>query len=106
MPKQNSSGGKENLGSISKAGNRYLRRRNGGHPLRRTERDQAAMAGAVDGAANSQGCSGRAGQQDRPDGPGIERAVRVPSETHSPHWLRSHRRRPSFKTLSTVRTRI
>jgi transposase len=26
VPKQNSSGGKERLGSISKAGNRYLRR--------------------------------------------------------------------------------
>nr|WP_287175915.1 transposase [Mesorhizobium sp.] len=48
VPKQNSSGGKEKLGSISNAGNRLPAtvapsRRNGSYPLCRTERDWPAM---------------------------------------------------------------
>ena len=47
-------------------------RRDGGHPLCRAERDQAAMARAIDGSANDQGCSSRARQQDSPDGLGTD----------------------------------
>lgn len=77
VPKQNSSGGKERLGSISKAGNRYLRQLlvvGAMAVIRYAERNgtRRAMARAVDGAANSQGCGGCVGQQDRPDGLGTD----------------------------------
>lgn len=69
VPKQNSSGGKERLGGITKQGNRYAtgRRRARRHPPRRTTRVKAPRARAADGAADRQGRGGGAGQQDRPD---------------------------------------
>lgn len=69
VPKQNSSRGKarQHLQSRQSLPTPDARsRRDGGHPLCRAQRDQAAMAGAVDGAANDQGCGGCARQQDCP----------------------------------------
>ena len=50
VPRQNSTGGKERLGGITKAGDTYLRtdavrRRDGGDPLRRAARHAPAVAG-------------------------------------------------------------
>src|SRR4051794_41914958 len=42
----------------------------GGHPLCRAQRYQEAMARAVDGAANSQGCGGCGGGKKPPPGVG------------------------------------
>ena len=76
VPKQNSSGGREKLTNISKAGNRYLRQMlvvGAMAVIRYAERNGTrAMACATDGAANVQGCSGCTRQQDRPDGLGID----------------------------------
>lgn len=77
VPKQNSSGGKEKLGSISKAGNCYLRQMLvvGAMAVIRfaeRKRNQETMARATDGAANNQGCGSCLGEQNRPDGLGTD----------------------------------
>ncbi|MGA7325353.1 MAG: IS110 family transposase, partial [Rhodomicrobium sp.] len=64
VPKQNSSGGKERLGSISKAGNRDARGgSNGSDPLCGAAWNAPALAHSADAAAHNQDCSGCAGQQ-------------------------------------------
>ena len=76
VPKQNSSGGKERLGSITKRGDPLSAQpvhsgRAGGHSLREDPRHQApAMAHRAVGTAANQGGRGRARQQDRPHGVG------------------------------------
>ena len=67
VPKQNSSGGKERLGGITKAGNRYLRQIacggvHGGDPLCRAAWNTQALAYSVDAAALDKGGGGCAGQ--------------------------------------------
>ena len=76
VPKQNSSGGKDKLGCISKQGDRYLRSlfhgwRTRRDPLRQNPRHAApALAHRVAGAAPHQGRRHRARQQTRQDGLG------------------------------------
>ena len=76
VPKQNSSGGKERLGNITKQGDRYLRSlfcagALGGDPIRQDPWHQAsAMACQVARAAADEGRSDRARQQDCPHGLG------------------------------------
>ena len=70
VPQQNSTGGKDRLGGITKQGNRYPAlaaccRCDGRDPLRaETWHSQAAVAGASDRAKADQGCGRRACQQD------------------------------------------
>jgi transposase len=71
VPRQNSSGGKERLGSITKAGHQIPasdadRRRYGSRALCRAERGQAALARATACQAEGQGRRGCARQQERP----------------------------------------
>ena len=71
VPRQNSSGGKERLGGITKQGDRYLRQllvvgALAVDPIRATARRASAVARATPGAANDQGRSRRARQQERP----------------------------------------
>ena len=72
VPKQNSTGGKERLGSISKAGNRYLRSLlvvGALSVIRRAKQVglyAPGLARRADGPATGQGCRDRVGQQDRP----------------------------------------
>jgi transposase len=76
VPKQNSSGGKERLGNISKRGDRYLRSlftagALSGDPLCQDPWHRApAMAHRTIGPATHQGCGNCARQQDRQDGVG------------------------------------
>ena len=77
VPKQNSSGGKERLGSISKAGNRYLRQLlvvGAMAVIRYAERNGTRRPWLVQLMARRthQGRSGCARQQDRPDGLGTD----------------------------------
>ena len=72
VPRQNSSGGKERLGSISKQGRPLSapaarRRRDSGHPARAHTSRQASLADAAAGAATGQGGCGGACQQDGAD---------------------------------------
>lgn len=73
VPKQNSTGGKERLGGISKAGNRYLRSLLVVGALSVIRRAKQ-VARRADGPPAGKGCRHRIGQQDRPhrlgaDGP-------------------------------------
>jgi transposase len=76
VPKQNSSGGKDKLGSISKQGDRYLRSlfTAGALAVIRYAKlhgtKASAVAYSVVGAAAHQGCCHRACQQDGPNGLG------------------------------------
>ena len=76
VPKQNSSRGREKLGSITKQGDRYLRslvhgRRPGGDPLRQDPWHHASpVACQVARAPADEGRSDRARQQDRSHGLG------------------------------------
>ncbi|WP_244487853.1 MULTISPECIES: transposase [unclassified Aminobacter] len=76
MPKQNSSGGKEKLGSISKAGNRYLRQMlavGAMAVIRYAERNGTRRPWLVQlMARRTTKVAGCARQQDRPDGLGID----------------------------------
>ena len=72
VPRQNSSGGKEKLGGITKQGDRYSAaaaggRGPGGHPLRSEAWNQAPLAGASARPAVAQDRGGRTGQQDGQD---------------------------------------
>ncbi len=77
VPRQNSTGGKERLGSISKKGDRYLRRLfipdqvrdlcDGGLAPRARPSREASLAHAALGATPRQGGGGRARQQDGAD---------------------------------------
>ena len=66
VPKQNSSGGKERLGSIKKAGNRYLRQMlvvgDGSDPLCRTAWNAPPVARSTDGAPLGKSGGGCPGQ--------------------------------------------
>ena len=88
VPKQNSSGGKERLGNISKRGDRYLRSlftnwSTRCHPLRKDPWHAAsALAHVVASAATHQGRRHRARQQARQDGLGHDgqgRALKEPA---------------------------
>ena len=76
VPKQNSSGGKDKLGSISKQGDRYFAQPVHGWRARRDSLCQdpwhrsSALAHSITGPAAHQGCSHCARQQTRPDGLG------------------------------------
>jgi transposase len=72
VPKQNSSGGKDKLGSISKQGDRYLRSlfTAGALAVTATRKSMAHPGYGVVGAAAHQGRYHRAGQQDGPNGMG------------------------------------
>lgn len=76
VPKQNSSGGKEKLGSISKAGNRYLRQMlavGAMAVIRYAERNGTRRPWLVQlMARRTTKVAGCARQQDRPDGLGID----------------------------------
>ena len=70
VPRQNSSGGKERLGSISwssLSAPDARRRLDGRHPIRRAIGQAAPVAGAAPGAQEGEGRRGRARQQDRAD---------------------------------------
>jgi len=89
VPKQNSSGGKEKLGNITKRGDRYLRSLftagAGGDPLCEAPWHQApAMAHRTVGAAANQGGGHCARQQDRPHGMGHDGQRRAPKGTCRP----------------------
>ena len=76
VPRQDSTGGKQKLGPISKQGDRYLRRILvvGAHSvLRRAQAEpgEISLAHAAPGAATVQGRRGRAGQQDGADRLGV-----------------------------------
>jgi hypothetical protein len=76
VPKQNSSGGKDKLGSISKQGDRYFAQPVRGWRARRDPLCQdlwhppSTLAHRIAGAATHQGCCYRARQQARKDGMG------------------------------------
>jgi transposase len=75
VPKQNSSGGKERLGGISRAGNRYLRtnarrRRDGSDQVCTAARHQEAVAASASGASARQGRGRGAREQKRAHGLG------------------------------------
>ena len=78
VPKQSSTGGKERLGHISKAGNRYLRSllMIGAFSLIKRAKlgkgKHRPVARRADGATTDQGRSDRAGQQDRPHRLGLD----------------------------------
>ena len=82
VPKQNSSGGKDRLGNISKRGDRYQRSlftTGGGDPLRQNPWHQAsALAHCVADAATHEGRGHRARQQDRTDSVGDDGQGRTP----------------------------
>ncbi|MGA0565496.1 transposase [Ancylobacter sp. VNQ12] len=94
VPKQNSSGGKERLGGITKQGDRYLQQMLVVGALAvvryaRAQRHAPAVADPAARAPNAEGRGSRAGQQNRPDGlgdhdigralPGASRGIEIRS---------------------------
>jgi transposase len=67
-PRQDSTGGKQRLGKISREGDEDLRRLLvlGATSVIRTAKPGRAMAFAIAGAQVEEGCGGRAGQQSLP----------------------------------------
>jgi transposase len=77
VPRQNSSGGKERLRGITKAGNGYLRadadgRRHSGDPLRPAQQCSPALARAAHGSPPNKGRGYRTRQQDSSNGVGAD----------------------------------
>jgi len=85
VPKQNSSGGKERMGGITKQGDRYLRQLlvvGALAVVRPTARRAPAMARAALVEARDQGCNGRACEQNCPDRLGHHDQRRELSRAH------------------------
>ncbi len=97
VPKQNSSGGKERLGGITKQGNRYLRQLlvvGALAVIRYAERHgtKRPWLVAADRPADHQDRGGGAGQQDRPDGLGDHDLGRTLPRTEGGRRLTLRRR--------------
>jgi transposase len=93
VPKQNSSGGKDKLGSISKQGDRYLRSlfTAGALAVIRYAKIHGTghtLAHRVVGAATHQGCCHRARQQTRQDGLGDDGQERTLQGTHRTYGIK------------------
>ena len=86
MPRQTSSGGKERLGGITKAGNGYLRQMltvGAMAVIRYAQRNSTRRPWLVQlmGRRPNEGCGYRARQQDRPNGVGADNQRRTLSRS-------------------------
>ena len=104
VPKQNSSGGKERLGSISRAGNRYLRQMlvvGAMAVIRHAERHGTKRAVAHPAAcqAREEGRCGCLGEQDRPDGLGVDDERRALPRTDGDARVGMRRSREAASTM-------
>ncbi|MET3997581.1 transposase [Bradyrhizobium sp. S3.9.2] len=93
VPKQNSSGGKDKLGSISKQGDRYPQPVHGWrarrHPLCQDPwHRSSALAHSIVDPAPHQGCRYRTRQQTRPDGLGDDGQERTLQGTRRPRGVK------------------
>ena len=98
VPKQNSSGGKERLGGITKQGDRYLRQllvigALAVGALCRAKRHAQALARAASSSAGDEGRDRRPGQQDRPHGVEDHDQRRTVQRTGRPAGIAIKRRR-------------
>ena len=99
VPKQNSSGGKERLGSITRAGNRYLRQMlvvggDGGDPLCQAARHEAPVAGPAPRPPTCQGRGRGAGEQECAHGLGADDQWRTLSRAAADGGIEASRGQP------------